>query len=57
MERSGETIHGSSKGEIGVRESRSNQMACVCTDIASLMVCMYGQVQSQQLWGEEGGRS
>lgn len=57
MERSSKAIHGSSKGEIGVRESRSDQMACVCTDIPSLMVCMNGQVESQQLWGEEGERS
>ena len=38
VQRTGQTIHGSAEGEVGVRQGAAHQMAGVGADIASLVV-------------------
>lgn len=49
MERSGKTVQSSSKGEVGVRKGRANQVGSVGRYITSLVVCVDGKVESHKL--------
>lgn len=40
MQRTSKSIHGSTEGQVGIRQGTPHQVACVCTDVTTFMIAV-----------------